>query len=248
MNFIIEEKLTLDVEHPISFCQDIPSNLENLLTLNYCNKFINNRFYIKVMNIDGYTDVFIQSNNSGFGSITCVVKFLTILYVQHSIIFDLDVISTEVNKNITVHKCTSSRYPKITFMAPYTEKLNGTIPMGKILSIGINKASENIIIFDVIKYIEPILLPYDFTEELNSSAINQKFMELLNDKKFNKLVSPLSDLKIDYKSGGKPCFVYHHGKITSGTTDTYYQNYTNISDRELCWKMLDSAIYNFIQF
>lgn len=243
MNFIIQDTLTLDIEHPISFCQDIQSNLESLLTRNYCNKFINDRFYIKVLEIKSHSDVFIQSNNSGRGSISCKVEFLSILYTKHTIIYDLDVNGTELNKNITVHKCTSNRYPKITFMAPYPEKINGTIPMGKILSIGINKASENMIIFDVIKQIEPILLPYDFTEELGRSEINNKFIDILkSNKKFDSMVMPT------VKPDNSEYFVYQRGTISKGITEMYHQNFINIADRELCWSMLEKTIYNFIQY
>ena len=245
MNFIIQENLTLDVEHPISFCQDILSNLENLVTRNYCNKFINNRFYLKVLEIVGYTDVFIQCNNSGFGSITCVIKFQCLVYTQNTIIFDLDIIGTELNKNTTVYKCTSNRYPKITFMTIYNEKLNGTIPMGKIISIGINKASENIIIFDILNKITPILLPYDLSEELKNSEYNKILLSKLEKSShFNALF--LEKSNIDNNSDTK--FVYEKGVIYKGTTDTFYQDLTNVSDKELCLELLDKVIYNLIQF
>lgn len=241
MNFIIQENLTLDIEHPISFCQDLQNNLEALIVHNYCNKFINNRFYVKVLEIVGNTDVFIQCNNSGMGSITCIVKFQCILYTQYAVLFDLDVISTEINKNITIHKCTSSRYPRITFMAPNNEKINNTIPIGKIMSIGINKASENIIIFDIINSIDPILLPYDFSEELKNSKINDELLLKLNkSSSFNKLFSD------DIEDGND--FIYIKGTIRKGSSKQLYQNLINISDKELCWNTLENLIYNFANY
>jgi hypothetical protein len=241
MNFIIQENLTLDIEHPINFCQDLQNNLETLIIRNYCNKFINNRFYVKVLEIVGNTDVFIQCNNSGMGSITCIVKFQCILYTQYAVLFDLDVISTEINKNITIHKCTSSRYPGITFMAPNTEKINNTIPMGKIMSIGINKASENIIIFDIINSIDPILLSYDFSEELKNSKINDELLSKLNkSSSFNKLFSD------DIEDGND--FIYIKGTIRKGSSKQLYQNLINISDKELCWTTLENLIYNFVNY
>lgn len=244
MNFIIQENITLDVEHPISFGQDIPSNLTTTLTRNYCNQFINNRFYVKVLELVNYTDIFIQSNNSGLGSISCVVKFLCIVYSPNTLIFDLDISGSELNKNITVYKCTSSRYPRITFMTPSMEKYSGSIPMGNIVTTGINKASENIIIFDIVKQIGPILLPYDFTEELNNSKINSDFISKLKNNSFSKLFT--SSLSNDSKGD---FYAYERGVIYRASKSlNVYQNFTNISDREYCWDLFEKVIYNFIHF
>jgi len=246
MNFIIQENLTLDIEHPISFGQDIQSNLDALLTKNYCNKFINNRFYVKVLEIVDHTDIFIQSNNSGSGSITCIVKFLCIVYSPNTLVFDLDIAGSEMNKNVTVYKCTSSRYPRITFMTPSMEKYSGTIQMGNIVSIGINKASENIIIFDIVKQIGPVLLPFDFSEELSASKINNELLNNLNSNAFNKLFT--STLKSKSENG--EFYAYERGvihKAPKGLSGVY-QNLTNISDREYCWDLLEKIIYNFIHY
>jgi len=245
MNFIIQENVTLDVEHPISFGQDIPSNLDTLLTKNYCNKFIGKRFYVRVVEIVDYTDIFIQTNNSGSGSITCIVKFLCIVYAPNTLIFDLDITGSEMNKNVTVYKCTSNRYPRITFMTPSQEKYSGTIPMGNIISIGINKASENIIIFDIVKQIGPVLLPFDFSDELSKSKINNELLNNLNSGSFNKLFT--STLK---KSDNGDFYAYERGVIykASKGLSGIYQNLTNIADRESCWDLLEKIIYNFIHY
>lgn len=246
MNFIIQENITLDIEHPISFGQDITGNLTSLLTTNYCNKFIGNRFYVKVLEIVNHTDIFIQSNNSGYGSITCVVKFQCILYSQGTLIFDLNIIGSELNKNITVYKCTSNRYPRITFMAPSNEKYTDLILAGNIVSIGINKASENIIIFDIIKIVGPILLPYDFSEELSKSKINEEFIKKLeSSNRFSKLFS--SDIKANNEG---EFYAYERGKIykASKGLNPCHQNLTNIADREYCWDAFEKILYNFIHF
>lgn len=244
MNFIIQEHLTLDVEHPVIFGENIQDNLNALVYKHYCGKFINNRYYVKILEIISHSDIFIQSNNSGLGSITCIVKFLSIVYAQNTLIFDLKIVGSEVNKNINVYKCTSDRYPNITFMTPSMEKINDEIPLGNIVTIAINKASENIIIFDIIKKVHPIMLPFDFTEELSHSEINKEFLKKLGDKTFNDMFEDTA------YTNGDEFYAYIRGEIhkVSKIINPNFKNFTNISDRELCWDLFEKSIYNFIHF
>jgi len=244
MNFIIQEEITLDITNPIGFASNIPNNLFALITKNYCGNFINNRYYVEVKEILGYTDIFIQINNSGNGSITCVVKFLCIVYSPNTLVFNLKLQGSDIRKNVIVGKYSSSQYPKLDFVIPLTKEPEKVIKVANIVTFAINKMSTNLVQADFIETIYPIILPFDLTEELSSSTSNKAFVDLLNkDKEFDKIFYEVATPKAG------PFFVYEKGVIyESEMLPRFYQNLTNISDRELCLDTLEKIIYNFIQY
>lgn len=244
MNFIIQEEITLDVTNPIGFASNISNNLFALVRKNYCGNFIGNKYYVEVKEILGYTDIFIQINNSGYGSITCVVKFLCIIYSPNTLVFKLKLQGTDVRKNIIVGKYSSSQYPKLDFVIPLMNEPEQVIKVASIVTFAINKMSTNLVQADLIELVYPIMLPFDLTEELSSSKSNQAFIKLLDkDKEFAKMFH-----EVDTPKPG-PFFVYEKGVIyESEMLPRFYQNLTNISDRELCLDTLEKIIYNFIQY
>lgn len=244
MNFITQEEITLDVQNPIGFCSDIEGNLIDLINRNYCGKFIGNRYYVQVKELIGHTDVFIQTNNSGFGSITCVVKFLCIIYSSNTLVFNLKLQGTDTVKNITIGKYKSERYPKLEFIIPSLSKLDDVVKVANVVIFSINKTSQNIMQADLVNMIYPIMLPFDLTRELEGSTSNKAFINLLKkDKEFDELFYENPEVK----SG--EFYVYEKGLVyKSEMLPKYYQNLTNISDRELCFDTLEKIIYNFIQY
>lgn len=243
MNFIIEEELTLDIENPAIFAQDINGNLSTIINKNFINKFISNKFYSKIIEIVSISEIFVQNNNSGCGSITAIVKFLCILYTPESLVFNLNINSVEVIQNNNLHKCSSDKYKYINFLVPSnTTKYTDVIKCGKIITLSISKSSQNIIIVEPVEKIYPILLPYDFTKELEKSKYNKHFIEKLMDDNFNNLFE-------DIKKNNGDTFAYIKGEIIKTDNDIpSFKDLRNIKDKQHCYEMLENIIYNFINF
>jgi len=254
------ENLFFDIEIPSNFVLDIKNNLLNLINDDYIGHFKNNHFYLELIDILNYSDVVIQKNNTGKGSISVNVKFLIIEFAPESYLFNLKKIRgageenmlliSNINKTDNSNELSTIKKNIIKNMVEqnklniliYNSNDQENIPIVKIKEIVTNKSSSDVCIVEKINSIGPIMLKFNLEEIINNNYNKEFIRKLELDFDYNKMFDEVK------KNEGK-FYLYEKGKIYENVdvdNELLSYDFRHIDNKDELILKMKYIIYNYI--